>query len=92
MTSSPSTIRPVLPFYSHTVGFTSHFSHAATIHLSQASSANFGAQDETASATVRKILFSPIMFVNLEAWSLSITTGPGFARMSCETAWKLLVR
>lgn len=47
------------------------------------SSTNFGQQAWTASATVRKILSSPIKVAKLDAWSLSITTGPGFARTSC---------
>jgi len=47
------------------------------------STINFGEHAATALATVRKILSSPISCAKSEAWSLSITTGPGFARISC---------
>jgi len=49
----------------------------------QGSSANFGEQYATASATVRKILSSPSKAAKFDVWSLSITIGPGFARTSC---------
>lgn len=73
------------PSNHNTVGYASafHLSHKTTTFTPcQASSTIFGEQDETASATVRKILSSPTKFANVEAWSLLITTGPGFARMS----------
>jgi hypothetical protein len=50
----------------------------------QGSSASFGEQYATASATVRKILSSPRKFAKLDVWSLSMTNGPGFARTSCQ--------
>lgn len=51
----------------------------------QTSSLNLDEHVWTASATVRKILSSPIKFATPDACSLSITTGPGFARTSCSS-------
>lgn len=46
------------------------------------SAVDFVEQAATAFATVRKILSSPIKDGKLDAWSFSITTGPGFASTS----------
>lgn len=48
----------------------------------------FGVKVATASATDRNILSSPIMSDNFDACSFSITTGPGFAKRSCEKSQK----
>lgn len=58
-------------------------SHFPITFFNQGSSASFGEQYATASATVRKILSSPRKFAKFDVWSLSITNGPGFARTSC---------
>lgn len=50
---------------------------------SQTSSANFGEHVWIASATVRNIFSSPMRLASFDACTLSITTGPGFARTSC---------
>ena len=53
-------------------------------------SANLGEQIATASPTLRKMLSSPISSANLEAWSFSVTTGPGFASINWSMSNQLI--
>jgi len=61
-----------------------HTVRDVTMKLLQTLSATLGANFFTASPTVRKILSSPIMSVNLAERSFWITAGPGLARTSCK--------
>lgn len=66
--------------------------HEEQMHTVPYTSGSLGEQVSTASATVRKILSSPMRLAKPDACSLSITTLPGFARTSLTSLFCRLLR